>query len=712
MNIIKRISEKLNITEPQIKATINLIDEGATIPFIARYRKEVTGNLTDTELRDLSEALSYLRKLAERMATVLSSIIEQEKLTPELEKAIKNVETLSELEDLYRPYRPKRKTRASVAREKGLEPLANYLKLGIKKSDNDTFLESFINEEKGVLTTLEALQGAQDIIAEEISDEAKYRQFIKRHLMKTGFIVSQEIKKDEKDTYGQYANYKEKLETIPPHRILALNRGDKVKALRVTLEYEIAPIEARIAADYTENNDFEQLLSATITDSLKRLILPSVELEVRSDLFSKAEDVSLVVFKRNLTSLLLYPPLKGKIVLGFDPGYRTGGKYALVNELGHPVTLGVVFLVAASAVQINKSKNEIVELLKKHQVDYIALGNGTASRETEIELRAIIKEHKFRTKLFIVNESGASVYSASKLAETEFPALQVEMRSAISIARRLQDPLSELVKIEPKAIGVGQYQHDMNQTKLSESLHGVVEDAVNNVGVAVNNASLSLLLYVAGINKRVAENILDYIQKNGPFKTRAEFKNVANLGAKTFEQCAGFLRVYDGTEPLDKTAIHPESYTVAKYMLKEAKINLLTDDEVTKEKALNNLNKNEILTKFKLGEQTYADILNEIKRPGRDIREDVPLVELNAEVLDIKDLKVGMILNGTVRNIMDFGMFIDINVTHNGLVHISEVANTFVRDISELYTINDVVKVKVISVDVEKKRIGLSIKQV
>ena len=712
MNIIKRISEKLNITEPQIKATINLIDEGATIPFIARYRKEVTGNLTDTELRDLSEALSYLRKLAERMATVLSSIIEQEKLTPELEKAIKNVETLSELEDLYRPYRPKRKTRASVAREKGLEPLANYLKLGIKKSDNDTFLESFINEEKGVLTTLEALQGAQDIIAEEISDEAKYRQFIKRHLMKTGFIVSQEIKKDEKDTYGQYANYKEKLETIPPHRILALNRGDKVKALRVTLEYEIAPIEARIAADYTENNDFEQLLSATITDSLKRLILPSVELEVRSDLFSKAEDVSLVVFKRNLTSLLLYPPLKGKIVLGFDPGYRTGGKYALVNELGHPVTLGVVFLVAASAVQINKSKNEIVELLKKHQVDYIALGNGTASRETEIELRAIIKEHKFRTKLFIVNESGASVYSASKLAETEFPSLQVEMRSAISIARRLQDPLSELVKIEPKAIGVGQYQHDMNQTKLSESLHGVVEDAVNNVGVAVNNASLSLLLYVAGINKRVAENILDYIQKNGPFKTRAELKNVANLGAKTFEQCAGFLRVYDGTEPLDKTAIHPESYTVAKYMLKEAKINLLTDDEVTKEKALNNLNKNEILTKFKLGEQTYADILNEIKRPGRDIREDVPLVELNAEVLDIKDLKVGMILNGTVRNIMDFGMFIDINVTHNGLVHISEVANAFVRDISELYTINDVVKVKVISVDVEKKRIGLSIKQV
>lgn len=712
MNIINRISAKLNISEKQVRATITLIDEGATIPFIARYRKEVTGDLSDTTLREISELLNYLRKLEERMNTVLTSIAEQEKLTPELEKAIKNVETLSELEDLYRPYKPKRRTRASIAKERGLEPLANYLKIGKKQSDYETFLASFVNVEKGVNTIEEALQGAQDIIAEEISDEPKYRQFIKRLITRDGFITSKEIMKDEKDTYGQYAAYREKVQTIPPHRILALNRGEKVKALRVSLEYEISTIEERIAADYVQNNDFSALILATISDSLKRLVLPSIDNEIRNDLFSKAEDASLIVFKRNLSALLLYPPLKDKMVLGFDPGYRTGGKYALVDKFGQPLTVGVVHLVAASAEQIERGKAVITKLLKEYAVDYIALGNGTASRESEAELRAIIKEHKFTTKLFIVNESGASVYSASKLAETEFPKLQVEMRSAISIARRLQDPLSELVKIEPKAIGVGQYQHDMNQTKLSESLHGVVEDAVNTVGVSVNNASLSLLLYVAGINKTVAENILTYINENGPLTSRKDLKKVPKLGAKTFEQCAGFLRVYDGKNPLDTTAIHPESYDIAQFILSMTDINLLTDDESTKERAIRNFDKDELFDLFHVGEQTYAHIIEEIKRPGRDVREDVPHIELNTEARDISDLKVGMVLDGTVRNIMDFGMFVDINVTQDGLVHISEVANAYVRDISELYTINDVVKVKVISVDIQKKRIGLSIKQV
>ncbi|HZJ89648.1 MAG TPA: Tex family protein [Bacilli bacterium] len=712
MNIIERLTKKIKISTAQIKATINLIDQGATIPFIARYRKEVTGNLSDTTLRQFAETLKYLRNLEERMKTVLETISEQGKLTAELEAQIKNVETLSELEDLYRPYRPKRKTRASVAREKGLTPLAEYIKQGVKLADYDTFLASFINKEKGVLTTDDALKGAQDIIAEEISDIAAYRQFIKRHIYQTSFIVSKEIKPDEKDTYGQYKDYKEKLATIPPHRILALNRGEKVKALRITLEYAISPIEARIARDYTENNAFSDLITVTITDSLKRLVLPSVENEIRADLFSKAEDASLIVFKRNLTSLLLYPPLKGQTILGFDPGFRTGGKYALVDQFGNPLLTGVAFLVAASSAQIARSKQEIVDILKKHDVNYIALGNGTASRESEKELRAIINEHKFPTKLFIVNESGASVYSASKLAEQEFPALHVELRSAISIARRLQDPLSELVKIDPKAIGVGQYQHDMNQTKLGESLHGVVEDAVNTVGVSLNNASESLLLYVAGISKNVATNILKHMQTNGPFKSRSELKQVPQLGPKTFEQCAGFLRIDDGKEPLDNTAIHPESYAAAKHILKVAAINLVEDDESTKEQALNKVNKEDILNEFKLGRETYNDIIEEIKRPGRDIREDVPHVELESEVMSISDLKVGMILDGTVRNIMDFGMFVDINVTQDGLVHISEIANTFIRDISEHYQINDVVKVKVISVDVNKQRIGLSIKQV
>ena len=712
MMISKRIAEKLNVQIDQVDATIKLIDSGDTIPFIARYRKEVTKNLSDTELRDLFDLLTYLRSLEERMRTVLATIEEQNKLTPELKATIENVSTLAELEDIYRPYKPKRKTRASIAKEKGLEPLANYLRRGLKRNDHETYLSSFINIEKGVNNVQEALYGAKDIIAEEISDEAKYRFFIKKYIYREGAILSKEIAKDEKDTFGKYAAYQEKISSIPPHRILAINRGENLKCLKVTIDYELEPIKARIENDYIQNNAFKEEILFAIEDSLKRLILPSIENEIRNDLFEKAEETSIIVFKKNLKALLLQPPLKDKTVLGFDPGFRTGCKYALVNKNGIPSEIGVVYLTAASENEVQRARQQITNILKNNKIDYIALGNGTASRESEMELSKIIKENSFSTKLFIVNESGASVYSASKLGEEEFPDLSVEKRSAISLARRIQDPLSELVKIDPKAIGVGQYQHDMNQVKLSVALHGVVEDAVNTVGVNLNNCSTSLLNYVSGVNKTVAENIYQYLKDNGPFNTRKELKKVPKLGEKAFEQCAGFLRIYGGKEPLDQTSIHPESYEVAKYILKQANIDLLNDDSEKKENALSKIAKQEVLTKFSIGEATYLDIIEEIKRPGRDIRDDIEIVTLNQEAKDIKDLKVGMILQGTVRNIMDFGMFVDINVHQDGLVHISEVANKFVKDISSIYSVNDIVKVKVIALDLAKKRISLSIKQV
>lgn len=711
MNITKRIAGKLYLNVEQVGAAIGLIDEGSTIPFIARYRKEVTGNLDDSQLRDLYEQLVYLRNLDERMQTVLASIKEQGKLSDELQEAILNVVTLAELEDLYRPYKPKRKTRATIAKEKGLEPLSVYIKKGKKEEDFKTFLNGFINEDKGVNTDEDALNGALDIIAEEISDEPSYRRYIKGYITKEGFITTKEVAKDEKDTFGKYANYREKLSSIPPHRILAINRGEKVKCLKVALEYNLELIEERIQADFLKNNAFASELILAIKDALKRLIMPSVENEIRNDLFEKAEDASLVVFKKNLQALLLYPPLKNKTVLGFDPGFRTGCKYALVNENGIPSQIGVVYLTAASQQEIERARQQIINLLKLHHIDYIALGNGTASRESEAELSKIIKDNQFETKIFIVNESGASVYSASKLAEDEFPDLTVEKRSAISLARRIQDPLSELVKIDPKAIGVGQYQHDMNQSKLSTSLHGVVEDCVNTVGVNLNNCSISLLNYVSGISKTVATNIYTYIKENGPFKSRLELKKVSKLGPKAYEQCAGFLRIYGGKEALDATSIHPESYEVAKAIIKQAGINMLLDEANRKDMLLSKVDHREVMARYQIGEATYQDIIEEIKRPGRDIRDEVEIVQLNQDVRDIKDLKEGMILNGTVRNIMDFGMFVDINVHQDGLVHISEISNTFIKDISSKFAINDIVKVKVISLDLAKKRIGLSIKQ-
>ena len=710
MDIISTISNELNIRSNQVESAIKLIDEGNTIPFIARYRKEVTGNLTDADLRNLFDRLTYLRKLNERIDTCLKSIEEQGKLTEDLKEQFLNASTLSEVEDLYRPYKPKKKTRASIAKEKGLEPLAKYILNGVNDNDLDAYIASFVNEEKGVKNKEEALQGAKDIISEIISDEPKYRFFIKKFINDNGLVVSKEIKKDEKDTYNQYADYKEEIKRIPAHRILAISRGEKEGCLKYTLEYDFDTLFNYILKDYILN-DFKDIIKECIDDALKRLILPSIENEIQTELFSLAEDKSIIVFKKNLRSLLLYPPLKNKVIFGFDPGFRTGCKYALVNEYGIPKFVGVSYLTSNKEYEVNKAKEDLLKIFKNNKIDYIALGNGTASRESETLLQEIIDKNKLNIKIFIVNESGASVYSASKLGEEEFPDLTVEKRSAISLARRLQDPLSELVKIDPKAIGVGQYQHDMNQTKLNDSLSGVVEDCVNTIGVNLNNASVSLLKYVSGINVTLANNIYDYLKENGRFNSREELKNVKKMGPKAFEQCAGFLRIYDGNEVLDTTNIHPESYKYAKTILKDASIDLLHDDEDIKREKILKLNLNDLKEKLNISSEAINELIQEIIKPARDIRDSVKIVELNNSVKDIKDLKVGMILEGTVRNIMDFGMFVDINVHQDGLVHISECSNGYVKNISDLFSINDIVKVKVISVDVQRKRIGLSIKQ-
>lgn len=711
MDIIKIISSELDVSEVSVSNAIKLIDEGNTIPFIARYRKEITHNMSDTTLRKLEERLIYLRKLEERIETVINSILEQGKLTDELKNSIENVKTLSELEDLYRPYKPKKKTRASIAKEKGLEPLAKILKEG--KINVYDEASKFINPDKKVNSVEEAISGAKDIVSEDISDEAIYRKFIKKYIQKYASIKSSEIKKDEKDTYGKYADYSEQISSIPPHRILAINRGEKEKCLKVSLSYEKDEIFDYIAKkENINNNKNKELMIEVIEDSLKRLILPSVENEIRSDLFTFAEDESIEIFKKNLYQLLMYPPIKNIYVLGFDPGFRTGCKYAYVDSFGKPLKIGQVYITSNDSKKVDEGIKEITRLLKENRVDYIALGNGTASRESETVLSKIIKDNNFKTKIFIVNESGASVYSASKLGEEEFPNLPVEKRSAISLARRLQDPLAELVKIDPKAIGVGQYQHDMDQNKLDFALTNTVIDVVNLVGVNVNFASISLLKYVSGINKTLAKNIFDYRNENGPFKNREELKKVPKMGAKAFEQCAGFLRIFDGDEPLDNTGIHPESYEFTKKILEICKVSLKNDDLSTISKKLENFDEKQFLKENNIGKDTLEDILKELVKPHRDIREEAKIIELNNDVKDIKDLKVGMILNGTVRNVMDFGIFVDINVHQDGLVHISELSKKFIKHPSELFAINDIVKVKVIGVDVDKKRISLSIKQV
>ena len=713
MDITLRLVEELGLEQRKIEAAIKLIDEGNTIPFIARYRKEATGNLDDAELRKLFDRLTYLRNLNERIETVLKSIEEQGKLTDELKNQIENVKTLAELEDLYRPYKPKKKTRGSTAKEKGLEPLAEII---LKENTSLNLYEEakkYINEEKKVLTVDDAINGAKDIVCEVISDDPLIRKFIKELIEKKGSISSKEIKKDEKDTYKIYADYTESVSSIKPHRYLAINRGENEKCLKVSVVYDEDEVITYIRKRYNKKKEFFDIYTEIIADSLKRLIKPSVENEIRNDLFDKASEQSFEVFKKNLKSLLMYPPLKNKDILGFDPGFRTGCKYALIDKLGNPnkKVIGVSHITSNSKEEVEEAKKRLLPILKNNHIDYIALGNGTASRESEAILSSLIKENNLPIKIYIVNESGASVYSASKLGEEEFPDLPVEKRSAISLARRLMDPLSELVKIDPKAIGVGQYQHDLDQKRLGEVLEGVVEDCVNNVGVNLNTASVSLLKYVSGINKTIAQNIYDYREKNGEFKNREELKKVPKLGEKAFEQCAGFLRIVDGEEPLDNTGVHPESYKYAKEIIKETKIDLKNDDEDTLKLKLSLFNEDKFPYKKELGLLTLKDIIKELEKPGRDIRDDVKIVELDNNVKSIEDLKVGMILTGTVRNIADFGAFVDINVHQDGLVHISEIANKFIRHPSEVLAINDIVKVKVISVDPLTKRIGLSIKQ-
>ena len=713
MDVIKRLDSELQLGEKRILAAVSLIDEGNTIPFIARYRKEVTGNLTDEDLRKLSDRLTYLRGLDERIGTVLKSIEEQGKLTDELKAQIENVKTLSELEDLYRPYKPKKKTRGSVAKERGLEPLAKLILEENTSIDFEEEAKKYINEEKGVKTAKDALDGAKDIVAEIISDDPEVRKMLKNMILKEGLVHSVEVMADEKGTYDMYKDYSEAVSSIPPHRILAVNRGENAKCLKVSIDYDDDKAKLQIKKMYNKQPKLSDLYLEIVNDAFKRLIKPSVENEIRSDLFDKASEKSFEVFKKNLKSLLMYPPLKDKDIFGFDPGFRTGCKYALIDKLGNPDmnVIGVSHITANSKEEIERSKQALLRIFKNYHIDYIALGNGTASRESEAVLSSIIKENKLPIKIFIVNESGASVYSASKLGEEEFPNLTVEKRSAISLARRLMDPLSELVKIDPKAIGVGQYQHDLDQKRLGEILSGVVEDCVNTVGVNLNTASVSLLKYISGINKTIAESIYKYRAAHGKFRSREQLLNVPKLGEKAYQQCAGFLRIIDGVDPLDNTAVHPESYKYAREIIRQTGINLKEDDEATLELKLSQFKKDRFAYKDEVGDLTLEDIIKELKKPGRDVRDDVKIVELDNNVKTIDDLKVGMVLNGTVRNIADFGVFVDINVHQDGLVHISEIVDKYIKHPSEVLSINDLVKVKVISVDPIKKRIGLSIKQ-
>lgn len=712
MNINKILTEEFKLKQEQVDAVTTMLDNGDTIPFIARYRKEVTGSLDDETLRKLYDRREYLKNLNDRMETIINSIDEQGKLTEELKSQIENVKTLTELEDLYRPYKPKKKTRAIIAKEKGLEPLANYLLRQIDDKNLNEYVKEFINEEKGVNTSLEALQGAKDIIAEIISDEAEYRSYIRKIDYKEGLITSKELKKEEKGVYDMYSDYQEAIFRIAPHRILAMNRGEKQKYLKINI---ITPEEKII--DYLSkkiiknSSPFKEILLDAIKDSYNRLISPSIENEIRNDLTTKAEEASMNVFKENLHQLLLQAPMKNKVVLGFDPGYAHGCKIAIIDRTGKVLDTTVIYPTEPRK-EIEKSSLILSRLIKKYNVDLIALGNGTASRESEKFIRDLLSTLKLdNCQYVIVSESGASIYSASPLAKKEFPDFDVNLRSAVSIARRLQDPLAELVKITPESIGVGQYQHDMNQKRLKEVLGGVVENCVNTVGVDLNSASSSLLEYVSGISPTLANNIVSYRDNNGEFKSRNDLLKVNKLGPKAFEQCAGFLRI-QGNNPLDNTSVHPESYPITLNLLKKLNISLneLGNEECINK--LNNINNVSLLAKeLNVGEPTLVDIIEELKKPGRDIRETAEESILRSDVIDITDLKEGMILKGTVRNIMDFGCFVDIGVHVDGLVHISELSNKYIKHPLDVVSVNQIVKVKVISIDVNKKRIGLSIKQ-
>lgn len=710
MDIIQLIQEELGIKRSQVENTIKLIDEGNTIPFIARYRKELTGGLNDEVLRQFGERYTYLVNLEGRKDQVIKIIEEQGKLTDELKKAIDQAMTATEVEDLYLPYRPKKRTRATIAKEKGLEPLAKLL-LAQKKKHIEQVAEAYINEEKGVMDIKSALQGAQDILAEEISDEASFRGAIRKMTYNSGLIVTKAKDEKAETVFDMYYDYSEKVNAIPGHRILAINRGENEKAISVKIE---APVEEILAylerkVIFKESTTRTYLL-AMLEDSYKRLIAPAIERDIRNELTEKAEDGAIDVFKKNLYQLLMQAPIKGHTVMGIDPAYRTGCKIAVIDETGKKLDNTVVFPTPPQN-KIEEAKNTLSELINKYDVDLLSIGNGTASRETEKFVAELIKEQNKKLHYVIVNEAGASVYSASKLATEEFPHDDVGVRSAVSIARRLQDPLAELVKIEPKAIGVGQYQHDMNQKRLEESLGGVVESAVNEVGVDINTASASLLQYVAGIKKTVSQNIIAYREETGAFRSRAEIKKVKGLGPKVFEQCAGFLRVMDGENFLDATSVHPESYKVANALLREVGYS----DEALKQRDFKDLhtrigNLEALAEKLEVGIPTLEDIIKALEKPGRDPREDMPKPILHSEVLELKDLKEGMRLKGTVRNIVDFGAFVDIGVHQDGLVHVSQMSHKFVKHPLEVVKVGDIVEVEVLSVDVARNKISLTMK--
>ena len=773
MDIILKLKEELKVEKWQIEAAVKLIDEGNTIPFISRYRKEATGSLNDEVLRNLHERLTYLRNLEEKKEQVLSSIEEQGMLTDELRDKILAAETMVVVEDLYRPYRPKRKTRASVAKEKGLEPLAAYILEQNASESIEKEAEKYVDSEKGVSDVKEALQGAKDIIAEQISDNADYRSYIREATVEEGKLVSSAKDANAESVYEMYYQYEEAIKKAAGHRVLALNRGENEKVLTVKIE---APVERIIRflekKTLTIDNPYTTpILQEVVQDSYDRLIAPAIEREIRNDLTEKAEDGAITVFGKNLEQLLMAPPIKGKVVLGWDPAFRTGCKLAVVDETGKVLDTKVIYPTAPQN-KVEESKKILKDIIKKYHVDLISVGNGTASRESEQVIVELIKELDTPLQYVIVNEAGASVYSASKLATEEFPQFDVGQRSAASIARRLQDPLAELVKIDPKSIGVGQYQHDMNQKKLGEALNGVVEDSVNKVGVDLNTASASLLEYVSGVSKVIAKNIVEYREANGRFVNRKELLKVAKLGPKAYEQCAGFMRITDGDNPLDATSVHPESYEAAMQLLDIMGLTMEDVKEAQKQAAAKKpakpqpkkqekkkpqvvirntnsamgkalaaamqgavleapakeskapaeqtitegslekkiKNKAEVAKKLGIGEITLVDILKELEKPARDPREDMPAPILRSDVLDMKDLKPGMVLKGTVRNVIDFGAFVDIGVHQDGLVHISQMTDRFIKHPLEAVSVGDIVDVQVLDVDLAKKRIALTMK--
>lgn len=711
MDIIQIITQELQVEKWQVEAAVSLIDEGNTIPFISRYRKEATGALNDEQLRNLFERLTYLRNLEDKKKQVLSSIEEHGKLTEELKKQITEAQTLVVVEDLYRPYRPKRRTRATIAKEKGLEPLANIILLQMTDKSLEEAAEAFVSEEKEVKNVKEALAGAKDIVAESISDEADYRIRIREMTAKKGTLVSAAKKPEESTVYDMYYEYEEPVSKVAGHRVLAINRGEKEKILTVKIsapeEDILRYLEKQVITK--DNAQTTPVLKEVVEDCYRRLIAPAIEREIRNDLTEKAEDGAIKVFKKNLEQLLMQPPIVGQVVLGWDPAFRTGCKLAVVDATGKVLDTAVIYPTAPTTpAKIAAAKETLKAMIEKYNITLFSVGNGTASRESEQIIVELLKEIPQKVQYVITNEAGASVYSASKLATEEFPNFDVGQRSAASIARRLQDPLAELVKIDPKSIGVGQYQHDMNQKKLGEALSGVVEDCVNKVGVDLNTASVSLLEYVSGISKAIAKNIVIYREENGQFTDRKELLKVAKLGPKAFEQCAGFLRIRGGKNPLDATSVHPESYAAAEKFLES--MGMKPEDIFGGHGVYFVKDYAKTAEKLGIGEITLRDMVKELTKPGRDPREEMPKPILRTDVLDMKDLKEGMVLKGTVRNVIDFGAFVDIGVHQDGLVHISQMTERYIKHPLEAVSVGDVVDVKVLGVDMKKKRISLTMK--